>query len=130
VAGFAGLVGGVALGGGGISVGDLAAFSVHLAFFGFAIGAVALALGAGTGRKALSAGVSAAVAIVAWLVNSFAPLVGGIEWLKYLTPFYYYSGHDPLTHGLDLGHLLVLALLSAALIAVGAVAMSRRDLRG
>jgi hypothetical protein len=45
-----GLAGGVALGGGGITVGHLAALSLQLAFFGFATGAIALALGAGTGR--------------------------------------------------------------------------------
>ena len=124
-----GLIAGVALGGGGISVADLASYSVHLAFFGFAIGAVALALGAGTGRKALAAGVSAAVALAGWLINSFAPLVSGIDWLKYLSPFYYYSGNDPLVNGVDLGHLAVLGLAAIALTAAGALAITRRDLR-
>ena len=130
LAGWAGLIAGVALGGGGIGVGDLAAFSIHLAFFGFAIGAVALACGACTGRKAPAAGVSAAVAVAGWLVNGFAPLVGGIEWLKYLSPFYYYTGHDPLAQGLELGDLAVLGLLAVTLTVVAVVGITRRDLRG
>jgi ABC-type transport system involved in multi-copper enzyme maturation permease subunit len=73
---WAGMIVGVALGGGGISVGHLAAFSVQLAFFGFAAGAVAIALGAGPGRRSLAAGVAASVAIVGWLINGFAPLRG------------------------------------------------------
>lgn len=124
-----GLIAGVALGGGGISVGDLAAYSLHLAFFGFAIGAVALALGAGTGRKGLAAGLSAAVAVGGWLINSFAPLVDAVDWLKYLSPFYYYAGNDPLANGVDIGHLALLGLAAVVLAAVAVVTIDRRDLR-
>jgi ABC-2 family transporter protein len=49
-----GLIIGVAVAGGGIGLGDLGALSLHLAFFGVATGMVALALGAGTGRRALA----------------------------------------------------------------------------
>ena len=73
--GWVGLLVGVALAGGGIGVGHIAALAVHLAFFGLAIGAVALALGAGTGRRALAGGVAAGVRVLGWLVNGFAPLV-------------------------------------------------------
>ena len=51
---WVGLIAGVAVAGGGIGVGDMGALSLHLAFFGVATGAVALALGAGTGRRALA----------------------------------------------------------------------------
>lgn len=129
VACWVGLIGGVALGGGGITVEHLAAYSVHLACFGFAIGAVALALGAGSGRKALAAGAAAVVAVGGWLVNSFAPLVSAIDWLKYLSPFYYYSGNDPLVNGVDPGRLAVLVVLSAALTAAALLVFDRRDLR-
>ena len=97
-----GLIVGVAVGGGGISIAHITALAVQLAFFGFATGAVALALGAGTGRRSLATGVAAAVAILGWLINSFAPLVSAIAWLKYLSLFYYYAGHDPLTRGVDI----------------------------
>jgi ABC-2 type transport system permease protein len=60
LAAWAGLIGGVELGGGGIGLDDLAAYSLHLAFFGFAMGALALALGARTGRRALATGATAA----------------------------------------------------------------------
>jgi ABC-2 type transport system permease protein len=70
----AGLIAGVALAGGGITLGDLSAYSLHLALFGLAMGAIALAAGAGTGRRALATGVGAAVGVIGWLVNGFAPL--------------------------------------------------------
>jgi ABC-2 type transport system permease protein len=130
VAAWVGLLVGVALGGGGIGVGHMAAFAVHLAFFGFALGAVAVALGAGTGRRALASGVAAGVGVVGWLINGFAPLVGALDWLKYLSPFYYYAGHDPLTQGIDLGDLVVLGVVAVALTALAVLAFERRDLRG
>ena len=130
VATWAGLLAGVALGGGGIGIGHITAFAVHLAFFGLAIGAVALAVGAGTGRRTLTTGVAAGVGIVGWLINGFAPLVGGIAWLKYLSPFYYYAGHDPLTRGIDAVDLVVLGAVAVILTALATAAFDRRDLRG
>jgi ABC-2 type transport system permease protein len=127
---WVGLVAGVAVGGGGIATAHVTALAVHLAFFGFATGAVALALGAGTGRRALAGGGAAAVAVLGWLVSSFAPLVGAVAWLKYLTLFHWYAGHDPLARGVGIPGLVVLGLVSLALTAAAAVAFEHRDLRG
>ncbi len=124
-----GLIVGVAVGGGGITIAHMTALAVQLAFFGFATGAVAIALGAGTGNKSLAVGAAAAVGILGWLINSLAPLVSAISWLKYLSPYYYYAGHDPLTHGADIPGLIVLAALTLLLTAVAMVGIERRDLR-
>lgn len=126
---WTGLIIGVAVGGGGITLGHITALVVQLAFFGFATGAVALALGAGTGRRSLATGAAAAVGIVGWLINSFAPLVSALDWLKYVSPFYYYAGHDPLTQGVDVAGLIVLGAVSLLLTALGMVGIARRDLR-
>ncbi|HVS86143.1 MAG TPA: ABC transporter permease subunit [Gaiellaceae bacterium] len=124
-----GLIVGVAAGGGGITLAHMTALAVQLGFFGLASGAVALALGAGTGRRSLAVGGAAAVAILGWLVNSFAPLVGAIAWLRYLTLFYYYAGYDPLARGVGVSGLVVLGLVTLLLVAVAVVAFERRDLR-
>lgn len=126
---FLGLVAGVAVAGGGIALGNLAALALHLAFFGFAIGALALALAAATGRRAVASGAAAAFTLVAFLINGFAPLVDAISWLKYLSPFFYYAGHDPIGHGVDLGDLAVLGAVAIALTLVAVVQIERRDLR-
>ena len=130
VGAWVGLLIGVALGGGGISIGHMAAFAVHLAFFGLALGGVALAIGAGTGRRTLTTGVAAGVGVLGWLINGFAPLVSALDWLKYLSPFYYYAGHDPLTQGIDVGDLVVLGAVAVSLTVVAMAAFERRDLRG
>jgi ABC-2 type transport system permease protein len=124
-----GLIVGVALAGGGIAVGHMAALAVQLALFGFATGAVAIALGAAYGRRSTATGVAAALAVLGWLINSFAPLVSAIAWLKYVSFFYYYAGHDPLTRGVDIPGLAVLGLVTVVLMAAAIVGIDRRDLR-
>jgi ABC-2 type transport system permease protein len=124
-----GLIVGVAAGGGGITLAHITALAVQLAFFGLATGALGLALGAGTGRRGLANGCAAAVVVLGWLVNSFAPLVGAIAWLKYLSLFYYYAGHDPLARGVGVPGLVVLGLVTLALTAAAMFAFDRRDLR-
>jgi ABC-2 type transport system permease protein len=126
---WVGLIVGVAVGGGGITTAHITALAVQLAFFGLATGAVALALGSGTGRRSLATGGAAAFAILGWLVSGFAPLVGAIAWLKYLSLFYYYAGHDPLAHGVGIPGLLVLGAVALALTAVAITGFNRRDLR-
>ena len=67
--------------------------------------------------------------ILGWLINGFAPLVGAIGWLKYLSPFYYYAGHDPLTHGVDIAGIIVLGGVALLLTVVAAIPIEHRDLR-
>jgi ABC-2 type transport system permease protein len=124
-----GLIVGVAVAGGGISAGNLTALALHLTLLGWTTGALALAIAATTGRKAAASG-GAAVALLGFLVNGFAPLVGALEWLKYLSLFYYYEGHDPIGSGVDVADLAVLAIATTALTAVAVVGIRHRDLRG
>lgn len=125
-----GLLAGVAVAGGGIAPGNLAALALHLAMFGLASGSVALAVAAGTGQRAVANGIAAAVAVLGYLINGLAPLVAGIDWTRYLSPFYYYAGGDPLTNGPNLPHLAVLAAVTTALTALAVALLNRRDLRG
>jgi ABC-2 type transport system permease protein len=126
---FLGMLAGVAIAGGGISAGDSAAFALHLVLFGLVTGAVALALAGATGRKAVAVGGAAAVGVVGFLINGFAPLVDAVDWLKYVSPFYYYAEHDPLGRGVDLADLAILAGATALLTAVAAISFRARDLR-
>lgn len=124
-----GFIIGVAVGGGGITLAHITALALQLAFFGLAAGALALAVAAGTGSRSLANGLAAGIVLLGWLVNSFAPLVGSIAWLKYLTLFYYYAGHDPLARGVGGAGLVVLGLVTLVFTAVAIVGFERRDLR-
>ena len=125
-----GLIIGVAVAGGGINAGNLTALAVHLTFLGWTTGALALALAATTGRKAVASGAAAAFALLGFLVNGFAPLVGALEWLKYLSLFYYYEGHDPIGRGVDVADLMVLAVATIVLTVIAVFGIRDRDLRG
>jgi beta-exotoxin I transport system permease protein len=125
-----GLIAGVAVAGGGIPLADLNALVVHLSCFGFVVGALTLAVAGATGSKPAAVGTASVVAVLGFLVNGFAPLVDAIDWLKYLSLFYYYEGSDPIGNGIDWGDLGVLLSATAAFTAVAAVSIRRRDLRG
>ncbi len=129
-AAWLGLIVGVAAAGGGIPITHMAALAVALAFFGFATGAVAIAFAATTGNRALATGAASTIAILGWLINSFAPLLSALGWLKYLSLYYYYAGRDPLSNGAWLAGLVVLACVAIVCIAIGAYGFDRRDLRG
>lgn len=111
-----------------ISVGNFAAQAVNLALLAVLFGAVATGIGAATGRpRAVVFGTTAGLGVVTYALNGFAPQIGA-DWLRYLTPFHYYIGGEPLTHGLNLGHDAVLAAAAAAITAAGAWRLHRRDL--
>jgi ABC-2 type transport system permease protein len=126
---LAGLLLSVALAGGGIGAGDLAAVAAHLLMFALAVGALTLALGAGTGRRGLAAGTAAAITLAMYLLNGLAPTVHTISWLKYLTVFHYYEGSDPITTGADPAGLAILAAVTAVLTATALATFRHRDLR-
>jgi ABC-2 type transport system permease protein len=126
---WAGMIFGVALGGGGVTLGHITALALMLACFGFATGGLALALAAATGSRSLSVAVAAGIAILGWLINGFAPLVSGLSWLTYFSFFHYYAGHDPLTQGVDVVDAAVLVGLTLVLSVVAMAAFDRRDLR-
>jgi ABC-2 type transport system permease protein len=110
-----------------IGMGRLAAAVVQLMLLGITFGALAVGVGAMTGRRALVIGVSAVAAVLAYLGDTFAPQVDGLGWLRQVSPFWYYSGGEPLRNGLQAGDCAVLVVASAALVAVGAVLFNRRD---
>jgi ABC-2 type transport system permease protein len=140
---FAALVVGILLAGGGLAVAliaisgpaqlddigtaNLVAASLHLAVFGIFFGALALAVGAMTGRRSLVYAVVALVAIGGFLANNLAPLVDEIAFLRDVSPFHFYSGGVPLKNGLQLADLGVLAAASAVLVAIGGAIFDRRD---
>ncbi len=124
-----GLIIAVAIAGGGIGIGNEAALALHLACFGLASGAIALALAAATGRRGLATGAAAGLTLLGYLIAGFAPFVDGLAWLRYLSPYHYYAAHDPLTHGVGIFDCVLLVALALALTALAVAGIDRRDLR-
>jgi ABC-2 type transport system permease protein len=99
-----------------------------LALLGSTFGAISLMAGSATGKMSLAIGIAAAVGVLAYVFNSFAQLVAAIEWLRYVSPIYYYSGADPLANGLSLAHVAVLLSTIVGLVIASAVLFERRDI--
>ena len=110
-----------------ISPGEFAAATLQLALLGACIGAVAFAVGAATGRKAIANGVAAGVTVLAYLANGTFPQVAGLEWTRDVSPWHWMVGGEPLKNGLHVGDSVLLLGTAAILVALGTWAFSRRD---
>lgn len=111
----------------GITVGEVAAMTLHLILLGAVFGALAFAVGAVLGGRAVTLGISSGVAVLAYLASGVIPQVEGLRWVRNLSPFYWYNGGDPLVDGVHPGHALLLATATAVLAAVGVWRFNNRD---
>ena len=126
---FAGVAAGSLLGRLGMSIPNIAATSLLVTLTGLVFGALALLLGAATGRSKIASYGTIGIALILFVLNAFLPfndaLVGYAKW----SPFYYYLTSDPLLNGMHWGHGAVLAFLTVAMVAIAAFLFDRRDLR-
>ncbi|HET9498370.1 MAG TPA: ABC transporter permease subunit [Candidatus Limnocylindria bacterium] len=106
---------------------NLVAVVVSACLFGFFMGGFALMVGGSSGSRGLAIGLGAALGVAAYLVNSLAPLVEGLDWLQRLSPFYYYYEADPLRNGLDPVHAAVLGVGGLLFVLVAVIGFRRRD---
>jgi ABC-2 type transport system permease protein len=112
----------------GVSVAEFGAVVLQVALLGVCFGALAIAVGAATGRRALVFGVGAGVAVVAYFADSVAPQISGLSWLQKASPFHWYAGGEALRSGLQLGGCALLIGVAAILVALGVAAFRGRDL--
>ena len=111
----------------GVTAAELAAVTIQLVLFGACLGALAFAVGAATGRKALALGLSAGVAVLAYLANGVFPQVQGLEWTREVSPWHWYLGGEPLKNGLQTSDALLLLAVTAVLVAAGTWVFNHRD---
>lgn len=91
-------------------------------------GAVALLVGAATGKKGLAIAVAAATATLFYFLNSLALSVESLSSLQKLSPFYYGVGSSPTAQPLQIGDAAVLLVGTAVLLAGAILTFERRDL--
>tara|TARA_Y100000031_G_scaffold150297_1_gene189448 strand:+ start:314 stop:1117 length:804 start_codon:yes stop_codon:yes gene_type:complete len=112
-----------------IGVMRLTGMIVSLALLGLTFGAIAFAAGCVTGRRNVATGAAAAIAVATYFANVLRELVDFMEPARWISPFYYYSGADPLVNGLNPGHVAVLVVAIVVMAAAAYVGFLRRDLR-
>ena len=111
-----------------IGAGNVAAATASGVLLGSLFGALAFAIGSATGKRGTSLGITGMAAVLAYLLNALRPVADVLEPTKYITPFYYYIGADPLSNGLDIAHAAVLAIAAALLCIIAIVTFERRDI--
>ncbi len=110
--------------------GRIAAAMLHLALLGLVFGAIALALGAATGRPGLAKGMPAVLAVVLYIVNGLGGMTSWLEPFQKLSPFFQYSAHDPHVGGVSWPAALVSVGTVVVLVVVAVIGFARRDVRG
>jgi beta-exotoxin I transport system permease protein len=109
-----------------VTVGNVIATSASALLMGCAFGIVTMAVGAYTGARGTAIGVGAALASLAYLISSLAPVVSWVRPARYASLFYWSIGHDQITNGVGLWDWTV--LVGVVLVALGAAVVAFRRL--
>lgn len=104
---------------------------VTVATFGIALlhATIAFGVGAATGRRALALSSATIVAVAGYLLQGLLGLSDAVHPLRFLTPWHWYLGRNMLAQGVAPDGVIVPLVVSAVIVAVGAAAFVRRDLR-
>ena len=114
----------------GLEPGDLTAATVAWVGLGLLSAAVAFAVGAVTGRRMWAIGAGALVPVAGYVLQALANNSEDLDPLRAFSPYEWAFGNMPLANGADWPGLAALWGGAALLIAVGTVALSRRDILG
>ena len=110
-----------------MSLVGIVAANIGAWLLGLMFGTLALAIGAVTGKRGITLGASAGIAVAAFFLYGLAPLVEVLEPAQKLSPFWWYLGPKPLNHGFDVLFALMLTWIAIAL-AFAVWGFRRRDL--
>ena len=112
-----------------VDTGNLVAAIAQSCLLALLFGALALAVGALTGRRGAATGSAIGLALVAFLVEVLGPLADWLSPWQRWSPFHWALTGRPLAHGFDRGGALALVAVTVVLLAAAAFALHRRDLR-
>ena len=82
----------------------LFAVCLNLFLLGVTFGMLGIMIGAFNGNAAQAVGISAALALISYLIANIAPLVETLDSTKYISLFHYYKSGDPLKEGIHAWH--------------------------
>lgn len=99
------------------------------ALIGWLYAGFSLMVGAATGRKSATLGISTGLAVIAFIFYSLDPLVDTFAVITPVNPFEWMLSGKPIANGLQASGGLTLFLVGAALHAAGLWVFERRDLR-
>jgi ABC-2 type transport system permease protein len=124
----------VALSRGIFSLDEVSAARIVAATFACALLAafhavVAYVVGGLGGSRAASVGAAVLVLVVGYVANFLLPLSDALAGARRASPWYWAIGEQPVSDGVDGRWIVLLVVVSAGLVALGTVAVERRDIR-
>ena len=84
----------------------MAAASVGLVALVWCFTGIAFLIGAATGRRGTVLAVTGVIGVATYMANAIGGMAEGVGWLRWLSPFHYFIGTDPLHTGWHPGALL------------------------
>ncbi|GAA3452492.1 ABC transporter permease [Dactylosporangium matsuzakiense] len=110
-----------------ISLSNVAATGAGLVALVWCFAGVAFLVGAVTGRRGTVLAVTGVIAVATYMANALGGMLDGWHWLRWLSPFHYFIGTDPLHTGWHPLELAVLVATGVVTAAAGIVLFDRRD---
>jgi ABC-2 type transport system permease protein len=110
-----------------IAMSNVVAASVGLVALAWCFAGIAFLTGAATGRRGHVLTVTGVLAVATYMANAIGGMVDGLGWLRYLSPFHYFIGVDPLRTGWHPGALALLVVVAAITTLAGVILFDRRD---
>jgi ABC-2 type transport system permease protein len=111
----------------GLSLGRLASAMLGIGVLALFYGWLALAVGAAWPSRAAAIGIPAALAAGGYLIGGLHGLASWLDPFRFASTFWW-IGQSPLSNGATWWHLLVLALVTATVLAAASRLIERRDL--
>lgn len=112
----------------GVPLGHAAGASFMVWLYGVYYAGMAMAIAGFTGMTGVARGVTSAVAIGSYLMQSLSGIEPALERYAKFTAYHHYMEHTPLVNGVDWGDATMLLAGSIVWFAVGLVGFNRRDL--
>lgn len=111
----------------GLDMGDVLIGTLNMAPLGLFFGALALCLTGLKSGRGLALGATLGFVAVSYLVDIMAEVSNIPDWLRRLSPWYYYNGDRVLFDGVNAGHALLLLGLTVVLVGLAMWGFERRD---
>ncbi|MEO7000206.1 MAG: hypothetical protein ABI068_00215, partial [Ktedonobacterales bacterium] len=126
------LAGEAALGASYVNVGGALLMGLNVSLITFFFAMLALAIGQCVRHASAAAGIAGGILALSYLLDGTGLTIQNGEWLRRISPYYYYSISKPLipTYGANFGAMLVLLALGVGFAALSFALWLRRDIGG
>jgi ABC-2 type transport system permease protein len=110
-----------------VPLSNVAAASAGLVGLVWCFAGIAFLIGAATGNRGNVLAIAGVIAVATYVARAISGMIDSLTWLRWLSPFHYFIGTDPLHTGWHPAHLAALVLAAAATAVIGVLLFDRRD---